>query len=994
MGSLTAVRTQIALGADLEARNEAGQTPVGLAVSLRETAIAEILNRIRAVQRAARDSAPEIREPSVKVLRPGQSRPENAPPVRETRTTTTQDGIVVYDSAREEQIAKPAPPRAAFPNTPVWPPPPDYVLSVDGRRVPTNPVAAQFAFDAPSDRVSAAPVSPVASEKVAPLTPAPKPAVRLEAPAPADKPAGTAVAAPEPAAEPRAAGNTPAGNAGVADRQPARPQQMVETVRIPKTKNVTPDDAASPTAQVEKDAGAKPGILDRIGSWFAPTYDVDGSAPASPVDEPQQVAAAGPVTETPEPEQTVSEEKDLLDVLANLFRGSETGKPEAATAGADGAEPVRLAAADEPLPTSGVLPKVIAEGAAPLPAEARLPSIGATPAEPASRDAALPPVRARAAEPEPQPARLPAARKLPAEPMEASAALPQMNASAATPDGAGTNLPPAKADSSEPGPANASLPRLAAASSEPVPANRQLPRIDAAAAPEPVIAEPVVPVRLEQQSAGSETAVPETTATDINAGSGIAWPPAPERPTRIGKAVEPLASSPSLPVVEAAPSEPPAPTPVELAPRLANVDEPLLTKPSLPAINEPAPEPEPVAPTPAIAEASEPLPSIAALPAIDAAAEEPVAVAPTGTVERPSPALASIVPDAPEKSAEAAEPATEEPVNVAVAETPAADNVADDKTTPGLFDRFVGFLTGSSGEPTADPAQAATGDAVALAPVAAGTATAPAEVEAAPIAKPATSTAPAQYLPGEKRVVAGAWPPAPVEPVEPPPPMPARVERVEKRIVEPVQTASIEEGPAPSRELPLPAWTSAPAVPVETFAFSSSVHLGHRLAEGEAESLDCLTHIYRHRRNRIRACVVDVKWPRDIRPDFVSNSIIYVGQKAVVIYQDGVAAAMYALFRTEAYDRIASHFASQYGPSIEYRREKVQLMAGGREINEISVWRATVPASGLAMEMEMRRFDDVRDLFGDPYHGMIEIRFAESRRVFQFVQPLDLMTNR
>jgi hypothetical protein len=36
----------------------------------------------------------------------------------------------------------------------------------------------------------------------------------------------------------------------------------------------------------------------------------------------------------------------------------------------------------------------------------------------------------------------------------------------------------------------------------------------------------------------------------------------------------------------------------------------------------------------------------------------------------------------------------------------------------------------------------------------------------------------------------------------------------------------------------------------------------------------------------------------------------------------------------------------------------------------------------------------VRDLFGDPYHGMIEIRFTDSRRVFQFVQPLDLMTNR
>jgi hypothetical protein len=184
-------------------------------------------------------------------------------------------------------------------------------------------------------------------------------------------------------------------------------------------------------------------------------------------------------------------------------------------------------------------------------------------------------------------------------------------------------------------------------------------------------------------------------------------------------------------------------------------------------------------------------------------------------------------------------------------------------------------------------------------------------------------------------------------------------------------------------------------MPAATFAFSQDIFLGHQLAEAEgAEGVECLRYVYRHRKDRIRACVVDVKWPRDLRPDFVSNSIIYTGQKAVVVYQDGVAAAMYAIFGTEGYERVASHIAREYGPSAEFRREKVQLMSGGRKMNEISVWRATDPASGLPMELEIRKYDDVRDLFGDPYHGMIEIRFTDSRRVFQFVQPLDLMTNR
>lgn len=910
MGSLTAVRAQIALGADLEARNEAGQTPVGLAVSLRETAIAEILNRIRAVQRAARDAAPEIRTPSVKVLRPGQSRPEDAPPVRETRTTTTQDGIVVYDSAREEQIAKPAPPRAAFPNTPVWPPPPDYVLSVDGQRVPTNPAANHFAFDAPADRVSAAPVSPVAAEAVTLPAPERKTPVRIDAPAPEQKPAEITVAAPKPVVAAKPASAVPAE--ADTDRPAARPQPMVETVRIPTTTKIAAADPTSPVTRAE--TGEEPGLLSRIGSWFTPSDKVEVNVPAAPVSRP---------------------------------------------------EPVQLATASEPAPIRRNLPQLTAGEASPVQADARLPDFKAASGEPASRVSDLPPARAQADEPELKTASLPAARSLPAEPRKAQTTLPRLKAAGATPDKASIGLPAANADSSVPVSADVALPRLAARSTEPVVSGRPLPRADAPAIVEPVVANPEPPAKLEQppKPAVTEATDKPDAVTDIE--SAVAWPPAPERLVRVGKAIEPQASSRSLPAVEAQPSEPVAAPRTELAPRLASVDEPVQTTPSLPVVRISPTVPEPVETPPAIAEVSEPAPSTADLPVIETVAARPK-----------------------EASARSAEPQ-----QVAAVTAPALDDPAPETPAPGLFDRFLGFLSGSPDE-ASPPVQPTIDDAVAV------TSTTGTKVEdqppaaVVPTAAPSTSTEPVQYLPGEKRVVSGAWPPAPTEPVEPPSPMPSPVERVEKKIVEPVQTASIEEGPAPTRELPPPAWTTAPAVPVETFAFSSSVHLGHRLAEGEAEHLDCLTHIYRHRRNRIRACIVDVKWPREIRPDFVSNSIIYVGQKALVIYQDGVAAAMYALFRTEAYDRIANHFASQYGPSIEYRREKVQLMAGGREVNEISVWRGKDPASGLAMEMEMRRYDDVRDLFGDPYHGMIEIRFAESRRVFQFVQPLDLMTNR
>jgi hypothetical protein len=932
-GSLTAVRAQIALGADLEARNEDGKTPIGLAVALRETAIAETLNRIRAVQRAARDTAPEIRSPSVKVLRPGQSDPDNAPPVREARTITTKDGIVAYDTAHEEQIAKPAPPRAAFPNTPVWPPPPDYVLTVDGQRVPTNP-AAQFAFDAPADQVTPAPVSPVAVESVAapaPTRPAPQAAPVIVEPS-------AAAPAPEPA--PETSSRPASGDAveAATRREPSsKPQPLVETVRIPTTRKVPADAESAPPVTVGDGDSGETGLLGRIGSWFTPSYDVDGSSAAEP-DTPPAVASEEAAAESrpapqPAPVEASSGEDGLFDRLASIFQGNKEVRTDGGAAPVSDPEPVRLASADEPVSAGKALPEITADNSTPVDASAELPPFRAAAAEPVGRNPELPRAKVDAAMPERQTASLPPVTASAETPARASADLPEINTTPAAPVAARVELPDARAPVNEPATADISLPKTEAAGADPVAAPSSLPKLEAPAAAQPVPVAPVAPARLAASVGQDELA-------------SVAWPPAPDSLASIGSPTAPLPSEAGTKVADAAPVAPArevaSAAETRPSPRIARAEEPLRTVPELPILQSP----EPVETGSEVAEVPEELPG----------AEMQTATVVAG---------------------------------------PATETAAEENAAPGLFDRVLGFFTGGSEDEAAVVADTQPVPAEAAGQTASGgkpEEAAPTEVARAAI--PAPPTEPSVFLPGEKRVVSGAWPPAPTEPVAPPPPMPAPVERVSKPVEEPVQTASIQEGPAPSRELPPPAWTTAPTVPVETFAFDAGVHLGHRIADGEAENLDCLTHIYRHRRNRIRACIVDVKWPREIRPDFVSNSIIYTGQKAVVIYQDGVAAAMYALFRTEAYDRVAGHFADKYGPSAEYRRTKVQLMAGGREVNEISVWRAKDPASGLAMEMEMRRFDDVRDLFGDPYHGMIEIRFAESRRVFQFVQPLDLMTNR
>ncbi|MRG71767.1 hypothetical protein GH722_08300 [Alphaproteobacteria bacterium HT1-32] len=828
--SITAVRTQIALGADLDARNADGQTPVGLAVSLRYTTIAELLNRSRVMQRAAEESAVPLRAPTVKVLRAGQSRTGNAPPVRDTKIVTDENGVAIYEGAREEQISKPAQPNTAFPSTLVWPPAPDFVTSVDGRRVPTDPSANVFSFDSPPDRVTAAPVSSVTAEPVAP------------APARMAPPGPTSSADP---VHPASSDDIPKEHSGTG------------TGLSPKPDNKTPATAEPVTAQQEKPArkngppepqtSPEPSILERLGNLFS------AAEPVGPPSTPNSVAAKI----TPESPAAVP-----------------AIKPEPA--------PLRIA---EPVDaTNGLDPAVLAQ------------SLN-EPVQPATADV----VPAETAVAEVTPATVETTTPVHASPADFIASL-------------GNLLAPEPAVETTP-----------AAEAEPVTVPAEKPVVVAKSAPElsPSPKTPEVLDRpLDVQSVMAETAEPQS-------GQRI------DLLDVIGKL---FTAETSGPADTLAATETPASLSAENAAGPASpnrVSKPAMAEPSvLDAVAFTPQNPEVLAQTEA----------------------ESVSVQPVATP------VATVKP------------------TVAIQEVP----------EPDFFNRVASlFSFGSNKDETPETEINAEPEVLASQPLDEKTVT-----KAVQAAVPETRSAPkTAFFPGEKKIVAGAWPPAPTEPTAPPPPMPRQMVP-ETASEDVVQTASLEVGPAPSRELPLPAWTTAPAVEPRTFAFSELMHLGHRRDIYDAEDTKCLKYVYRHKKERIRACVVNVTWPREIRPDFVANSIIYTGQKAVVIYQDGIAAAMYALFRSDAFERISGYLASQYGPTTDYSRDKVQLMAGGRRQNEISLWRGTDPASGLAMEMEVRKFDNVRDLFGDPYHGMIEIRFAESRRVFQFVQPLDLMTNR
>tara|TARA_R110002110_G_scaffold60713_12_gene170809 strand:- start:1610 stop:4405 length:2796 start_codon:yes stop_codon:yes gene_type:complete len=867
--SITAVRTQIALGADLDARNADGQTPVGLAVSLRYTTIAELLSRSRVMQRAAEESAVPLRAPTVKVLRAGQSRTGNAPPVRETKVVTDENGVAIYESAREEQIRKPAQPNTAFPSTLVWPPAPDFVVSVDGRRVPTDPSANVFSFDSPPDRVTAAPVSSVTTEPVAP--------------------APARIAPPEPAAETRTSSSP------VSSAEPVRPASA--------------DKAPGDRSAVETGLSTQP----------------DSNAPATPTEEPVTALQEKPDNGDVQPEAKT--EPSILERIGKLFSEAAPTDPPATS------NSLTADAAPEP-PTT--IPAVEAE-----PAPLRI-------AEPVDATTGLDPVRLAEALSEPVQPAPPAVAKTELAVAETAPVISPADGTTTPVHASPADFIAALGEMLTPEPTAGFSPEPETASVEPQ-AEKPLP----AAKPEPEV---LVPPEVLDRPLAVQPVIPAAPA---------AASPDPVPPQL---ALSDPALSPTVTDTPAAEQK------GDLLDVIADLfrteaSQPVETPATIPATNEPAVAltgETTVVPASPVETAEPPLTRPSVVDAVEFTPESPQVLAQAETVPVSAPPVAAPV-------------AVAEPV-VTNAEIP----------EPDFFNRVASLFSfgNNKGEAPkagtkAKPETLASIDGIEQA---VGAADKPASPETTPAPRSA-------YFPGEKKIVSGAWPPAPTEPTAPPPPMPRRM-IPEASGEEVVQTASLEVGPAPSRELPLPVWTTAAAVDPRTFAFSELMHLGHHRDLYDAKDTKCLKYVYRHKKERIRACVVNVKWPREIRPDFVSNSIIYTGQKAIVVYQDGIAAAMYALFRSDAYDRISTYLAGQYGPTTEYSRDKVQLMAGGRRENEISLWRGTDPASGLEMEMEVRKFDDVRDLFGDPYHGMIEIRFAESRRVFQFVQPLDLMTNR
>ncbi len=139
-------------------------------------------------------------------------------------------------------------------------------------------------------------------------------------------------------------------------------------------------------------------------------------------------------------------------------------------------------------------------------------------------------------------------------------------------------------------------------------------------------------------------------------------------------------------------------------------------------------------------------------------------------------------------------------------------------------------------------------------------------------------------------------------------------------------------------------------------------------------------------------CVVPVDWPGEVEGAFRVDTILYRGARALARYDRGAASHFHALFRSDDQEKVLAFLEKRYGsPTDEWKR--VIAPAGEpRRANPTFAWRSRNTGTGLMTILEVRKFDDARNVFPDTGHGVVRLYVAGGPPVFPAVSALDIMS--
>jgi hypothetical protein len=207
------------------------------------------------------------------------------------------------------------------------------------------------------------------------------------------------------------------------------------------------------------------------------------------------------------------------------------------------------------------------------------------------------------------------------------------------------------------------------------------------------------------------------------------------------------------------------------------------------------------------------------------------------------------------------------------------------------------------------------------------------------------------------------------------------------KVAQAQETAALRPAPAPAGR---PAREAAPARARP--GLGTDLVLGHRI-----DSLDAAV---RERcfaaggEQRYRICLVPVRWPASLQRAFHVQSMLYNGTAAFVLYDGGRAVSLYALFRSRAHLLVDAYYSQTFGQPAKRRRYSMTVGYRRQDENRIATWAVSGrPGEGDAL-IELRRFDDVRDLYADGSNGVVQVTAKGAPGVFSVLTMLDLIEHK
>ena len=159
------------------------------------------------------------------------------------------------------------------------------------------------------------------------------------------------------------------------------------------------------------------------------------------------------------------------------------------------------------------------------------------------------------------------------------------------------------------------------------------------------------------------------------------------------------------------------------------------------------------------------------------------------------------------------------------------------------------------------------------------------------------------------------------------------------------------------------------------------------LPRGVAEPDPCI----KRSGGTLQFCVVPVDWHPRVDPAFSLTTYLYQDSRAIARYDAGKATHYHTLFSSLAYDDVVKYFTAKYGPPTDEWKRSIAPFDQPRQPNPTLVWRSKDSRTNKVTILEVRRYDDTRNVFPDMEHGAVRLYLAGAQRVFPVISGMDLM---